>query len=1218
MKKTFLKETFRSIAANKLRFFSIIVIVALGFSFFVGIKSSAPQMRDNANNYFIDNNIADIRITSKLGFTENDYKNISSISKVKFAVKSKFVDTLLLSDNEAVVNSKGEKLSCRICTADFKKAGQFHVTSNTDNDYMNRLVLFEGRYPVSSNECVIDVNTQDLYPQLRLGKVINVCGDGTTLENELIVNEFTIVGTVKSPLYISDTYAETTVSTGTLSTFMYVMDSAFSLKRPNEIFIKAAGSDYLDKFSDEYNELVTGLTSSISSLSISDSDSTIIKNELSESLSDKGAEILKYDSESNEILQNSNKKSSDELLLLNKNKNSLTELNNKIEQDKNKYSTELQSISNSIKAAENDLKAYNSQRDSLFSDSDGYNELKSEYDKLYSKHLSDEKSLAESEKNKNNAAEDLASKKATVTSLTNEISQFKAKIENAEYEISNVESKLPELNISKNSLENQREHLYSQLASLKSNGGSQASIANANNEINNIDIQLRDLNTQINSLTTTKTNAENTIKECNSKIETANNKLPNANNAVQVSQKNYDTAENAYNSAKKSYDSDTAKLTELSNKMSAITTGKGNIEALNKNIDETNILISNLKIKYAVTLINSKVSENNYKNDITNANYEISIAEVNNKEASDGASFAKKQVNDRKQNLVGDLKHLSNLYENFDEIEWELTPLNKQEGFVSFLSAMENIRYTAYVFPAIFFIISMISAFVIMIRNVEDERIKVGIFKAVGYSDISIIGKYILYSTLAWLVGVVIGFPIGTNVLPRIIYSIYKTVFTIPDVRDVYNIWYIFGGLIISFVVILIATLITTLRIVRLNPSDLMIPTQREIKRRPIIEKIPAVWDKLSYGMVISVRTVMRNRKRILLGIFGIMCCTALILTSLGLLNSASAVTEKQYDDDGAFRFDCQITVDGDVDELYRQVVDDDRIEKAVTVFKQSVTVAYNNITSNGVNIVVPDDYESFNDFIDINNNLLSDNVIVITKGVAKKLKINAGDILTIVDSNGSKVNVTITDICNNYINDFIYMNSNTYKKIFNSRMDFSYLLCKAKDYIKQADIDTFTAEYSENENVLACTSTVNLAKGEKISTDRVGVLMIMFAICAALFSFILIFTISNINLSQRIREVANIKVIGFSDHESLIYVMRETNIITFIGVALGLVFGIILHILLVGFIQVDNVVYNGNISWWSYLITIGIIFIASLISALPMRIKIKNVNMAETLKEID
>lgn len=1220
MKKTLRKDIFRSVFSNKLRFISVVIIIALGFSFFVGIKSSAPQMRDNANEYFKNNNVADVRLTSVVGFSDGDIKAISSIEKVKYAVESMYVDAFLCSDSEPVLNNRGEKLTCRVGTVDFSKAEQFTVTQKSDDSYMNRLILFDGRYPENENECVIDANIADSFVQFKTGNTVSLKGDNSTLDDSLNVKEFKIVGTVKSPLYISDTYTDTSIGSGSLNTFIYVKDSAFNLHNANEVFVKMSGSDYYDKFSDKYNSEVSHLCVQINSFSadcFKNNKASVIPL-LEQKINDKTEASQKYDVVSSQEIEDSENKLAVLKNIVNEKQKAVDEFDSKEHEQISLIDLDISKISTDLNIASDLLSTYTEQRDSIFNGIDGFTALKDEHDNLYKKHLEADKSLKAKKTELDKSKTELNKKNAEVTALEKSLNNSGNSVNDLKKQIQDIEKKLPELTSSKSTLENQKKHLQDEIFALTGTENSEASIQNAENELKKVNASILDINTQIEKLNAQKKILTQELDNNNSYKTDNSKKLTTAKEEAANAKTKFEKLNSEYSSLKKSYDDEQKKLNELSDKINKITAEKGDFTQINKNYDETSKKVSELKIELANAKNKKVITQKKHNEKSENILYDLSIVKIDYDNALKDFEKQKDDIKYNKSSLIGDLNYYTSLKDNYDDLSWKTVGLTKMQGFVSFLSAMENIRYTAYILPLIFFVIAMISCFVIMMKNIQDERQKIGIFKALGYSGFAIMQRYLLYSFFALLFGILIGFPLGTMVLPKTIYSIYKAVFTIPEIGSVYNKYYLVFGLIVCVVSVFTATALAVIKEIRNNPSDLMLPNSNGFKKRSFIEHIPGLWDKMSYGMVISARTVTRNRKRVFLGILGIMCCTALVLTSFGLLNSATDVTNKQFNKKGVFKYDFQITVERKNDGLFKSINSDDRIEKAVYVSKDAVSVAKDDIVANGVNIVVPFDSNVFSDYIEIGKKNLTDNDVIITRGAAEKLNIKPGDTICVIDSDCVRRDIKVTSVSENYINDYIYITKTSYKNIFNIEPDFTYILCKAKDYVKSEDIDAFATEYSENEFVTSSSTASNLETAEKISVDRVSVLLTLCIVFTALFTVILIYTISNLSLAQRIREVANIKVIGFSDHESLIYVMREMNISSIVGGLLGIVFGIILHRVFIGFIQVDNIVYNGYIQWWSYIATVGIVVLASVISAIPVRIKIKNINMAETLKETE
>ena len=242
----------------------------------------------------------------------------------------------------------------------------------------------------------------------------------------------------------------------------------------------------------------------------------------------------------------------------------------------------------------------------------------------------------------------------------------------------------------------------------------------------------------------------------------------------------------------------------------------------------------------------------------------------------------------------------------------------------------------------------------------------------------------------------------------------------------------------------------------------------------------------------------------------------------------------------------------------------------------------------------------------------------VITDKMAEDLGIKVGEQVCLMSADGITVKARVSGIVKNYTNHYVYMTDETYEEVFGTAPQNKYIIVAAKDYVDEQDIKNLASDFLKEDIVTGASTASEMASSVDVSISRIFAVVMMFVLSACLLALIVMYTNSNVNLSERTREIANIKVIGLSDHEVLIYVIRESVISTAYGAVIGLIAGIFLHKVLVGFISVDNIVYSSSISWWSYLVTIAIIMLISFISSLPIKFKIDRINMAETLKEIE
>lgn len=1192
MKNTLLKDTLRSISANKLRFISIIIIVALGISFFIGIKSSSPAMGYSANEYFRINNLLDIRVTSRIAFSKEDILKIEEIDKVDYVVPSQFVDATVIVGGEALVDNNGMEFSCRVMSLDVDAAKSFTENGTEDDRYVNRLVLKEGRYPENPGECVIDATAAKTYGNLAIGSVIKLNGDNASVTDSLKYEELTIVGTVDSPMFISFERGSSQISSGALSCFAYVSKADFSTSEINELFIKIKYDDIYDKFSDEYKQTVEAIAAQIKEMSsgIIDAKLSELKVEYTTRIEQKKAEIDAYNQTSAEQLSAKEEEitkfkayvdSEDEILAARKAKN---------ESEKKRLRTNLDNLItrfNSLNATyETNLKLYESQGSEI----KGYTELKKIYDELDAKHQED---------------------KLKLDSLEAVMLSSKEKVDRLQSEVDTAYSK-------KESLLARKPQLEAKIKSLK------AEINDLESKKSDPDADLAMIQLQITVLREEVKNYEYTLQE----VENAVTLWENKKAELTAAQNEYNNAKSAYDSAKASYDADTATLDRHAESLKQLTAGQANLVKLAETVEKQKAELEALRKSVTEAQISYSLAVRNGDVDIQKAQYDLNNAKTRYYTIDNELTALEEEITRRKSNLNGDLKKLENTLNNIENITWQTTVQPDLVGHAAFEKSMQNILSMSDVFPVIFLITAMIACFVIMMKNVEEERGTVGLLKAFGYSDISITSKLLSYALFAWLGGAVLGGVMGTCLIPTAVYSIYDIVYTVPNVGAVFNFRYILLGLVISFVTTMVATLLALSREIRMYPAALMRPKMIGYNRRSMLERLPDFWGSLPYGIVLLIRTLIRSRKRVVVGSVAIACCAALILSALGLFNSATDVVNSQYGDDGIFSYDVQFVLNAPQNpsesEVMGQVKGNNLVISAMLISNTTMSVSpdTDRTVTDNAHLIVPHETDSIGEYINLEiiegSVNLNEGGVVLSQKLASDMNVHTGDTVYFTDSEDIVHPLRVTGIVKNYIEHYAYVSEKTYRDNFFTQPEYRYLLCVLKDYASTQEISDFVSQYMKTEDVAGVATTQTMSRTADTAINQVLVLVLLFIVSACLLAMIVMYTTSNVNISERTHEIANIKVIGFSNGEVLLYVIRENIISTVVGTLIGLVGGVMLHKVLVNLISVDTVMYGDSISWWSFAVTVIIIFGVAALSSLPILFKVNQVNMAETLKSVE
>ncbi len=1249
MRNNLLKDTLRSISANRLRFISIIVIVALGISFFIGIKSSSPAMGYSANEYFRINNLLDIRITSRIPFTQDDIEKIEEIKRVDYVVASKYVDALVSVGDTALIDVNGMELSCRISSLNVEKAKTFTQTGKSDDSYVNRLVLKDGRYPEKSGECLVDATAVKMYDGLEIGSVIKLSAENSSISDSLKVQELTVVGTVDSPMYISTERGTTQVGSGSLSSFVYVSDDDFITDEINELFLKINYDDIYDKFSAEYEKIVDTIADEIKLISSDSINSKLsdLKVEYSTMISDKQTEISDYQKSSDVQVAEKQKEIDDFKAYVDSEDEILKDKKEQSEAQKKQLKAALDTQANRLNTLKTEYETNVKAFDSQSSEIKGYNELKVIYDELYEKHTAAKTKLDELEGQMKSDETDMGVKNSALSEvknrlndrtnrinalnfeiqqLTNSVNQLNNEladhngrvIPSIKREISNLESEIKEL-------ESKEELTFAESALLKTKKDNlkrkEGELTTALNKVNEINNSINSSQSSISSKNTTLATLRNELK--NDEVA-----LAAAETAYTGAQSIYKNSKKSYEDAKSAYETDEATLQRHKASMDKLTSGQTKLLELSQTIEKQKSELDSLNISVTQAQIRYSLAVRNASREIQKEQYDLDNAKSRYYTIDGELTKLKEDVEKQKSALAADLRNLQNTLNNIDSITWQTTTQQQLTGHSSFKKSMDNILSMSNIFPIIFFVTAMIACFVIMMKNVEEGRGSIGLLKSFGYSNFTITGKYILYSLLAWLGGALIGGVLGTCVVPSAVYSIYDIVYTVPNVGARFDLKYILIGLSVSLATTMIATFLAVVRELRMYPAALMRPKMIGYNRRSLLERLPDFWGRLPYGIVILIRTVIRSRKRVAVGSIAIACCTALILSALGLYNSVTDVSSSQYGDDGIFDYDIQFVLNAEQNPEDSSVLDsignDDLVTAAMLISNVSMIVSADEEAeiSDSAHVIVPADTQNIVSYINLEiiegTADLSQKGVVLSQKLAQNLNVNTGDTVYFTDSDDMVHTVKVTGIVKNYVEHYAYVSPQTYEEVFFKAPQYKYLVCTLKDYLSDSEISSFAADYLKTEDVAGAATAQAMLRTADTAINQVTVLVILFVLSACLLAMIVMYTTSNVNISERTHEIANIKVIGFSDGEVLFYIIRENLVSTLIGTIIGLVGGVFLHKVLVNLISVDTVLYGSSIAWWSFFVSGLIIWCVAALASLPILLKINRVRMAETLKSVE
>lgn len=1068
MRKNGIKKiSVREIKSSFKRFLSLLIMSMLGVGVFVGLKMAAPDMMMSVDKYYDDNNVYDIKIVSTLGLTDDDISKINNLKGVKEAVGTYSKDVL-------IKNNKGSESVIK-------------VIGITDD--MNEIEIKKGRKPKNNGEIVVEEAMLER-EKLKIGNKIIL------LNNETFKNtKLTIVGVVKSPLYISNATSSssrgnTTIGMGKINYYTYVNKSNFNLDYYTEAYVTINSAKEEVTNTDNYNNLV---------------DDTL----------------------------------------------------EKIEKIKESRQT----------ARYNEI----------------YNEAKEEIDK----NERDGRSKLDDSKN---ALDD--AKKELLTAK-NSLSLNKTKLDNTLVELNNVKSKLDS---TKKGLDENKLKLDESKKEIEDNKNK------INDELKNYGMVIDDIN-DFKDVISGFIVLNDETDDVNEKIkdflrDPANIDMVMAR--IPNDTPNYDKIIMVSYFCK--YNSDS--FFEILDSIAKIDEAQ---EQYDEGILKYNNGLTEYEKAYNTYVIYYNEYQNglsNYNNGLRQYNNNLNIYNYNVKEYYESQKIFNLEISDARKTL-----------DEIPEAKWYIYTRKDDSGYSSFIDDGEGVSNLSKIFPTIFFVVAVLISLISMSRMVEDDRMLIGTLKSLGFSNKHIRKKYLLYSGIATISGGIIGSLLGFFLLSRYIWNIYKILFDVPVFKYDFNPTNILIGITIAVICICGTTFLTIKKVVKEKPSDLMRPKAPENGKRVILEKIPFIWNQINFSNKITIRNLFRYKKRVLMTIVGILGCTALMLAGFGIRDSIVSVPKKQYKE--VFKFDEMVYLTEDVNsQNINEMLDNKYIKSSLnTKMDTSMTSGKYDI-----NLFVPENKSDIKNILSLKDVKtkkelkLENNKVIISDKLADLENKEVGDKIKITDSENNEYEFIISGICENYVGHYVFMNKETYENnIGNYKTNIIYL--KIDDLKNQESLSKTLMDNEYVMSVVGVDSTMSIIDDMLRSLNSVVVILIFLS---GALSFVVLYNLSYINISERKREIATLKVLGFTDKEVDNYITKETIILTIIGIILGLIFGIFLTYVIIDTVEIEMVRFLRIIKSSSFIITAFIVMLFTLIVNKIIHYALKKIDMIESLKSVE
>lgn len=1255
MNRGMIKTTIREIKGSLGRYLAILAIVMLGVALFTGLKATTPAMIATENDYLAEQNFYDFRLLSTVGFEKEDVQKVAEMEQVADAECAVSVDAVCTfgDENESVY--------------------KFHTMPES----INQIILTAGRMPEKADECVLD---SAFYGEDMIGTQITVTDNNEEDMLEMFgVRTFTAVGIVRSPYYINFERGTTSIGEGKITAFLYVPEEAFACDYLTEIYVKTkqkydvytdAYEDYIDGMQEEMEEKTQALALARYERITEDAKKELddAQAELDEKmaeaqieLADARKKILDGEQEiidGEQELRDGTQRAADGEREIAANEQKLVDSEQELvdgEREIREKEQEIQAAEQKLAQAEHEIAA-NEQKIS-----DGKAELAQAKIKLKQQ----EKNLKQQETKLTDKEAQLKKQEVELEKKESQLQQQEMQLTGQETELQQQETQLKvqeaELEQQEKSLEQQETELLQKEAELKQQ---EADLERQETELSNeekikvqaakeqvqagikqvqvglgqvrpgleqVRLALKELRAGLDQVRAGLKQVRAGLKQVRSgmtelragleqvnagkkQIEAGKKKLASGKLQIQAAKKELAENEKTLQESEKELDagkSETVKArAQLDDGKQELATGKVKLQE-----GRTELADGRQKIEKAKTeLADAKEELKKGRRELNKGKRELADAR---KEYADAKADVDKKTADAQQEIDDAREQLADI----EEPDTYALTRNTNIGYACYESDSNIVAGIANVFPVFFFLVAALICMTTMNRMVEEQRTQIGVLKALGYRNGAIMCKYLFYAGSAAAAGAVLGCVIGTWLFPKVIWMGYSIMYSMGEITYYFDGWLAVFSLLAALLCSMGAAYVSCRYELYSVPANLIRPKAPKSGKRIFLENIGFFWSRMKFLHKVSVRNIFRYKKRFFMMILGISGCTALLLTGFGLKDSVTNVADMQYDEIQIY--DIGITFSesvqkADLDQLNEKT--GNMLERYACRYEESVDLDFEGKTKS-MYLGIAQNTKEIGDFLKLkttngeNIDYPAKGEVVLTAKAAETLGIRVGDSVVLRDSEMNRLTVEVCALCENYIYNCAYMNQETYVQQLGTEPEYKSAYVVVKEGV---DIHEAAAAIADQSNVLSVSVTGDMRERIASMMKSMDYIVLLIIVCAGSLAFIVLYNLTNINITERIREIATIKVLGFYARETADYVFRENLALTGLGALAGLGLGKWLHWFVMEQVKIDMLSFKTMITPWSYLWSLLLTFVFALLVNGLMYFKLENIHMAEALKSIE
>ncbi len=1210
MKRAQRTDLIREMKKSFNRYISILLIMALGVAFYAGVRSAEPDMQLSAKEFFDETNYMDIRVLGTLGMTEEDVAEIGAVEGIDLAEGG--YQTELFWDTEE---------------------RDYQMTVYSLGDAINQVYVKEGRIPETAKECFVDADFMSSHGYA-IGDVITLKADANTELSDILAEDtFTIVGSGVFPSYLSWQRGAVSIGTGVEDGFLFLPKEAFSMEVFSVVYATVEGAKEYNPYTEEYEDYIAEVVERVEV--IADARCEVRFTEVTElyweDVHEAEAEIADAEKEiadGEQEIADAEKEIADAEIEIADAESEISDGEKEIADG------ELELADAEAEILDGEVKLVDAEKE--------LEEAAAEIADGETKLADAEKELADGEAELSKAEKEIADAEAELVKAEEELKAGEAELVVAETEIAANEKKLlegeTELTLAKEQLEEgrkeleagktalamQEEELNAAKAQLEAYGMPLTEeLLMAEAELTAAKQQLAEKEAEFIAGEAQITVSETELSAGKEQLVLAKEQLAAAKTEI----------ENGWEEVEKGRAELVAGKAELEAARKEIATGRAEIEEAKAELEDGRTQYEEGLAEYEQAKLELEDGRKQYeegkaeleqaKLDLEEGKKELADAKAKLADAKLEIADAKKEIEDGKKELEDGKLELADAKEELEDVEmpeWYVLDRNTVQQFVEYGMNSERIGNLGDVFPAVFYLVAALVSLTTMTRMIEEERTQIGTMKALGYGKRAIVSKYLWYSLSATLLGGVIGVLIGSYLFPWVIITAYGILYSnLP-----FLVMPIQWGLSITSVMIAVictiaATMSSCYKELMAAPAILMRPVAPAAGKRVFLEYVKPVWNHLSFSWKATCRNLFRYKKRFFMTIFGIGGCMALLLVGFGLRDSIMEIVNNQYKH--IWTYDAYISVE-DTDIALEEMQAERLMEKRL--FAQIKTLdAESEAAIKSVSLFIPETLTDLEEFLKLKDRItqekytLDDSGIIISEKLAKMLEVSAGDKIELHVDDVTKRSVEIKAVAENYMSHYIYMSVAQYIEVFEEEPEFNQLYLKLPEMTAEEE-EEFSRELLEDDAVNAVTYVHELQETVATMMQALELVVIVLIVAAGMLAFIVLYNLNNINIIERRRELATLKVLGFYDTEVGTYVYRENVLLTVLGILAGVVMGFFLHRFVILTVEVDMIMFGRNIELPSYFYSVVLTCVFAVLINFGMFFKLRKIDMVESLKSAE